>query len=129
MRDDVLHVEGVGFVTRAMTEEALAPFLLGNEDTLGRVLVDLRDVSGYEAECVEIARHWLRRAQTLGIERIAFVANSSVVRTATEVVARHLGAPLRTFATPEGAQHWLETRHETLPPVPASDARQTRPRA
>jgi len=128
VHDDLLRVEGVGFVTRAMTEAALAPLAVGAPQP--RVLVDLRDVSGYEAECVEIARQWLRRAHGMGIQRIAFVANSSVVRTATEVVARHLGAPLRTFATPEGAQRWLDTQHDTVPPVtPTDDAHRTRPRA
>ena len=128
VRDDVLRVEGVGFVTRAMTEAALAPLAVGAAQP--RVLVDLRDVSGYEAECVEVARQWLRRAQGMGVERIAFVANSSVVRTATEVVARHLGAPLRTFETPESAQRWLDSHNDAPPPAtPTDEGMQTRPRA
>jgi len=56
---------------------------------------------------VGLAQEWLRQARALGVERIAFVANSSVVRTATDVVARHLRAPLRTFENVGDARAWL----------------------
>lgn len=105
VHDGVLRVEGVGFVTRAMTEDAFAPFA-GGSGLEPRVLIDLRNVSGYEAACVEVAREWLSHAQAYDVERIAFIANSSVVRTATEVVARHLHAPLKTFDTVDAAQAW-----------------------
>jgi hypothetical protein len=114
VHDGVLCVEGVGFVTRSMTEEAFAPFA-GGAGLESRILIDLRTVSGYEAACVEVAREWLSHAQGYGVERIAFVANSSVVRTATEVVARHLHAPLKTFDTADAARTWVtEARVCTL---------------
>lgn len=124
MRDGVLHVEGVGFVTRSMVEEALAPLTAGTAGTAGmgsgsalqpRIVVDLRNVSGYEAACVAIAREWLGRARGYGVERIAFIANSSVVQTAVEVVARHLRAPLETFDSIDAARAWAtESRICTL---------------
>ncbi len=106
VHDGVLRVEGVGFVTRAMAEDAFAPLARGS-GLEQRIMIDLRNVSGYEAACVELAREWLSHAQAYGVERIAFVAYSSVVRTATEVVARHLRAPLKTFDTVDAAHAWV----------------------
>lgn len=127
MHDGVLRVEGVGFVTRAMTEEAFAPFK-GGAGLEPRILLDLRNVSGYEAACVEVAREWLSRARGYGVERIAFIANSSVVRTATEVVARHLHAPLETFDNVDAAQTWAT--EATVRPLASRDALPpVRPRA
>lgn len=134
MRDGVLHVEGVGFVTRSMVEEALAPLTAGTAGMGSgsapqpRIVVDLRNVSGYEAACVAIAREWLGRARGYGVERIAFIANSSVVQTAVEVVARHLRAPLETFDTIDAARAWAtESRMCTLTSRDAVTA--PRPRA
>lgn len=102
----MLRVEGAGFVTRPMAEEALTPFLSAGP-VPDSVLVDLRNVSGYEAACAEVAQSMLSQARGFGVRRIAFVANSSILRTAAEVIAQHLQAPLHTFATHEGAQSWL----------------------
>jgi len=130
--EHMLRVEGAGFVTPSMIDEALAPFDGGN-DLPPRILVDLRNVSGYEAACVESARRLLGRANAQGTERIAFVANSSVVRTATEVVARHLQAPLRTFNAAAQAEAWIRgntpgSSHDSLPPVTCSEGPRAEPR-
>lgn len=122
----MLSVEGAGFVTQSMAEEALAPFVA--DQAPPRVLVDVRNVSGYEAACVGVAQGWLSRATGLGVERIAFVANSSVVRTAAEVVARHVHAPLRTFDAVANAQAWLEGPRDVRPPSGA-EVSAARPRA
>ena len=108
IRDRVLRVEGAGFVTRPMAEQALSPFLAAGP-VPDSVLVDLRNVSGYEAACAEVAQSMLLRARGFGVRRIAFVANSSILRTAAEVIAQHLHAPLHTFESPEGAQSWLDS--------------------
>lgn len=106
VRDRVLCVEGAGFVTRPMAEEALTPFLSAGP-VPDSVLVDLRNVSGYEAACAQVARSILSQATGFGVRRIAFVANSSILRTAAEVTAQHLSAPLHTFESHEGARSWL----------------------
>ncbi len=118
MHDGILSVEGAGFVTLAMIEDALLPFP-GGRGLPARALIDLRNVSGYEASCVEVARRWLEQATDQGVQRIAFVANSSVVRTATEVVAQHQGAPLRTFGSPRDARAWLSLSPEPRPSLGA----------
>ncbi len=115
IRDGVLRIEGAGFVTLTMVEEALAPFP-GGRGMPEHVLIDLRNVAGYEASCVEVARTWLERSRGYGVERIAFIANSSVVRTAADVVAQHQGAPLRTFVSPRDAETWMSMTAERLPP-------------
>ncbi|MGH1340064.1 MAG: STAS/SEC14 domain-containing protein [Nannocystales bacterium] len=131
VRDRVLRVEGAGFVTRPMAEEALTPFLdrgaVAGSVLPDSVLVDLRNVSGYEAACAEVAQSMLSQARGFGVRRIAFVANSSILRTAAQVIAQHLRAPLHTFASHEGAQSWLEnpgaTQHAVTDPVPGPTAR------
>ncbi len=124
VRDHVLWVEGAGFVARPMAEEALAPFIIG-QPIPESVLVDLRNVSGYEAACTQVARSLLSQARGLGVRRIALVANSSILRTAAEVIAQHLKAPLRTFNTLEGAQSWLRSSSTGVvqPPAPGSPTR------
>lgn len=104
--EGVVTFAGSGFVTRAIVDDSLSPFLSpGSIPT--RALIDLRDVSGYEDSCVERAREWLIRARREGTERIAFVANSAVIRTVTEMASQGIGVPLRTFATPTAAREWL----------------------
>ncbi len=107
VRDRMLCVEGAGFVTRPMAEEALSPFLRAGP-LPDSVLVDVRNVSGYDAACTEVAQSMLSQAWGFGVRRIAFVANSSILRTAAEVLARHLQAPLHTFESHESAQAWLK---------------------
>jgi hypothetical protein len=102
----VLHVHGGGFVTRKMLARTLLS--LPNEDFRPReILVDLRDVAGYERDVVRMANEWLRTAHDHGVRRIAFVASSAVVRTAMRLASEHAGVTLRTFTDQEAARAWL----------------------
>lgn len=105
-----------------MAEDALSSFPDGT-GLPSLVLIDLRNVSGYEAPCVEVAREWLARARSCGVERIAFVANSSVVRTSTAVMAGHLEAPLQTFSVPDRAKAWLTASAAARRPTTSPPAR------
>lgn len=95
-------VQGGGFVTPQMVEETL-PLVSRAQG----VLVDLREVSGYDAGCVRRAEDWLGMARRLGVRRIAFIASSIVFRTAAELVARRAGVEMRTFDSDTQARRWL----------------------
>jgi hypothetical protein len=71
------------------------------------ILVDVRDVAGYDYECTSRAQEWLHHAYRLGIQRIAFVASSNVVRTATLLAARSSNVALRAFEHEHAAERWL----------------------
>jgi hypothetical protein len=103
----VLHVHGGGFVTRKMLARTLRSLLV-EEFAAREILVDLRDVAGYERDVVRMASEWLRTAHSQGVRRIAFIANSAVVRTATRLASEHAGVTLRTFSDHEEAHRWLE---------------------
>jgi ABC-type transporter Mla MlaB component len=102
----VLHVHGGGFVTRKMLARTLRS-LPDEEFAPTQILVDLRDVAGYDSDVVQLAAEWLRTARDQGVQRIAFVANSAVVRTATRLASEHAGITLRTFSDHEEAHRWL----------------------
>ncbi len=106
LRGFVLRIEGTGFVTRAMVDATLSPYD-AERNIPQRVLIDLRNVSGYEDHCVAVATEWLAHARKRGVERIAFVANSAVVRTATDLASQRAGVPLRTFRHDDSAERWL----------------------
>lgn len=72
------------------------------------MLVDLRDVAGYESSCLDPAAEFLRDAATLGLTRIALVASSSVVRTASRMAAFASAVELRTFEHEPHATEWLQ---------------------
>lgn len=99
---DMLVVQGGGFVTPQMVEETL-PLVSRAQG----VLIDLREVSGYDAGCVRRAEDWLAMAQRLGVRRIAFIASSIVFRTAAQLVARRASIEMRTFETESQARRWL----------------------
>lgn len=120
VRDRVLCVEGAGFVTRTLAEESLRPFLSAGP-VPDSVLVDLRNVSGYQADSTQLAQSMLAQARGFGVRRIALVANSSILRTAAEVIAQHLHAPLHTFESREGAQSWLADSRNGVVQQPVSD--------
>lgn len=101
----VLCIRGSGFVTREMVG-ATVQKIVGAGDHDG-VLVDLRDVAGYEQGCAHIAQQWLLDPNRGGIRRVAFVASSSVLRTATHLVSDRFGVALRTFDDTDGARCWL----------------------
>ena len=102
----MLHVHGGGFVTKDMVARTLRSFP-GDEFAPREILVDLRDVAGYETDVVRLADEWLRNAHRQGVRKIAFVANSAVVRTATQLASERAGVTLRTFADDADAAAWL----------------------
>lgn len=112
-------IRGGGFLTRPMLVEALAPW--GPEATTApsEILVDLRDVAGYETGCLRLAREWLRIAHTRGVRKIAFVASSTVLRTATRMAAEEAHVSLEFFHHERAAKQWL-TGVATAPPSRSS---------
>jgi hypothetical protein len=105
----MLDIRAGGFVTRAMVDETLQGFSAHGDARPGPdgILVDLREVAGYESECVSVANAWLRQARTQGVRKIAFVGSSAVLRTATQVISEHSGIDLRLFDHEPTARQWL----------------------
>jgi hypothetical protein len=101
-----LEIHGGGFVTREMLFRTLSQWTYRNEAPQ-EILVDLRDVSGYEDGCARMAAEWLRRAHRLGVRKIAFVASSTVLRIATRLAATNSYVRLRTFEHERAARMWL----------------------
>lgn len=112
---DTTRVVGSGFITVAMLESVLRE-LEGGE--FARVLVDLREISGYETGCATLLGRWLQSAHRFGVQRMALVASSSVVRTATRLASQRIRVQLRTFDSDEVAARWLAG----LDPLPAAVA-------
>lgn len=104
-----LRVHGGGFVTRAMLEQTVEEVRAGvREARLGDLLVDLRTVAGYETACLLPVRQFLREAPVIGVQRIAVVATSSVLRTASRLAAHTVVVELRTFEHERAALQWLQ---------------------
>jgi hypothetical protein len=102
--DTALEVRGGGFVTRKMVHEALDAW----RGTLPPgILVDLREVAGYESGCASLAQRWLLDAHRSGVQRIAFIASSSVLRTVTRVASSGTSVALRIFEEESTARSWL----------------------
>jgi len=115
-----LRVHGGGFVTREMLEQALDELRqeVGRARTSshgGAVLVDLREVAGYETACLLPVRQFLGDAAGLGLRRIAVVAESSVLRTASRLAAHSLTVELRTFEHERTASKWLHGPGVVMP--------------
>ena len=103
-----VRVHGGGFVTRDMLEHAVEELRQGaREGRVGALLVDLRAVAGYESTCLLAVRQFLRDAPTLGVPRIAVVASSSVLHTASRLAAHTAAVELRTFEHERSALQWL----------------------
>ncbi len=112
------HVHGSGFVTREMLDHTIDELRRATRDGLvrhGAVLVDLRAVVGYESACLLTARQFLREAASLGLQRIALVATSSVMHTAMRLAAHSATIELRTFHHDVAAIQWL---HPVVVPRP-----------
>lgn len=103
-----VRVHGGGFVTRDMLDATVEELRTGSREArLGALLVDLRMVAGYETACLLPVRQFLREAPTLGVHRIAVVATSSVLRTASRLAAHTVVVELRTFEHERTALQWL----------------------
>lgn len=74
------------------------------------LLLDLRDVAGYGPGSPSIARRWLMESEARGVDKIAFIAGSSVVRTIVRVISPDVKAQLRCFLSETAAIEWLEGR-------------------
>jgi len=80
----------------------------GDADTLpAALLCDVSEVSGYGADTELLARRWLTRAERSGVRKIAFVANSSVLRTTVELLKGRTAVDLGCFASEATARDWL----------------------
>lgn len=104
----ILWVQAAGFVTQKMLEEALVSPTQQNSQ-IGDILIDLREVTGYASECIARAYSWVRTAHEQGVQRIAFVASSSVLRTVIHVVGRDIAVRMRSFESESAARAWLES--------------------
>lgn len=71
------------------------------------MLIDLSEVAGYESACLRPAKQFLQEAASLGLTRIALVASSTVMRTATRLAASSVPVELRTFEHEPHAASWL----------------------
>jgi hypothetical protein len=104
-----IRVHGGGFVTRAMLEQAVEELRASvREARLGDLLVDLRAVAGYDTACLLAVRQFLREAPAIGVQRIAVVAASSVLRTASRLAASSVTVELRVFEHDRSALQWLQ---------------------
>lgn len=104
-----------------MSVELVSDTLSAWSDAYGQsmpktMLCDLRDVAGYGPGCGTLVREWLRRANDRGVERIAFLGSSSVLRTATRLLAPRVGVELRTFQDERDARRWLRAAEDVPPP-------------
>jgi SpoIIAA-like len=120
-----VRVQGGGFVTREMLERAIDDVCRTARDAhCGAVLVDLRAVAGYETACLLAARQFLREAPGLGLQRIALIATSSVMHTASRLAAHTVAVELRTFEHERSALQWLHPASAAIPrpcaPSPAT---------
>jgi hypothetical protein len=121
----VLTVRMGGFVSTTVAERVVAE--VDARDASPGVLVDLRDVAGYDADAVRVANVWLRSARRRDVRKIAFVTSSSVLRTAITIAGRGTGVVLSTFDDEATARLWLcdvppvavETKHSEPLPAPA----------
>ena len=102
-----VHVRGGGFLTQDMVGATLDQWTAG-ESMPTELLVDLRDVAGYESGCAELAHQFLETALQSGVRRIAFVATSAVLRTAAKLLLSGSSVRVRFFQDELAAKRWLE---------------------
>ncbi len=107
---DVLRVRLQGFIDVGELGERLEALLdrLQRERPSG-LLCDLRPVAGYGPGTPALAREGLTLARRVGVRRVALVVNSSVVRTAAQLLARNLRLELRCFLGEAEALRWLDS--------------------
>jgi ABC-type transporter Mla MlaB component len=118
-----VRVQGSGFVTREMLEQTVAELRQGSREARSdALLVDLRAVAGYESACLLVVRQFLREAPKLGVHRVAVVATSSVLRTASRLAAHTVAVELRTFEHERGALQWVHPTGVATPRPRASSS-------
>jgi hypothetical protein len=105
--DASAQVLGGGFVTRDMVGATLDHWR-GEAGGPATVLVDLRDVAGYESGFATIAADLIEGVAACGVRRVAIVASSAVLRsTAARIAAPRLGVHVRCFDNDRAAKRWL----------------------
>jgi len=106
---DVLRIRFQGFIDVTELGERIEAILdrLRRETPTG-LLCDLRPVAGYGPGTPALAREGLALARKVGVRRVALVVNSSVVRTAAQLLARNLRLELRCFLGEAEALRWLD---------------------
>jgi hypothetical protein len=111
--DASVRVLGGGFVTRDMVGATLDHWRDGETAPVG-VLVDLRDVAGYESGFTAIAAELLEGVRDCGVRRVAILASSAVLRAAARAVADSLGPDrgvrVACFGDERAAKRWLDGR-------------------
>lgn len=107
--DASVRVLGGGFVTRDMVGATLDHWRDGEPAPNG-VLIDLRDVAGYESGFTAIAAELLEGIRNCGVRRVAIVASSAVLRMAATVVAPSSGVHVACFDDERTAKRWLERK-------------------
>lgn len=106
---DVLRVRLQGFIDVTELGERLEALLERvRRETPSGLLCDLRPVTGYGPGTPALARDGLGLARRVGVRRVALVVNSSVVRTAAQMLARNLRLELRCFLGEAEALRWLD---------------------
>jgi len=106
---DVLRIRLQGFIDVAELGERLQATLDRlRAETPNGLLCDLRPVTGYGPGTPALAREGLALARRVGVRRVALIVNSSVVRTAAQMLARNLGLDLRCFLGEGEALRWLD---------------------
>ena len=111
-----------GFITVSLLREQLTQLESSWSRFPRAVVVDLRQVSGYGAGVPSLARQWLEGARTQGVERIALIANSSVLRTTAHVLSEGLGLTLRCFTCEDTARTWARGRAISAPRLATASA-------
>jgi hypothetical protein len=105
---DVLRVHLQGYMDVGTLDDRIGELIEHIEQqTPGGILCDLRAVAGYGPGTQTLAREWLSVARRAGINRVAIVATSSVLRTAALLLARDLDLDLRCFLGEAEALRWL----------------------
>lgn len=113
----MFEIRGGGIVSSLMIDRTLGQWDTGCAPA--NMLVDLRDVAGYEAGSIRAADAWLSGAHDQGVRKIALLASSTVLRTAARLASERSRVALRTFDDESSARAWLTAEPlETGAPVP-----------
>ena len=123
----IFEIRGGGIVSPAMIERSLGQWDAGCAPS--NLLVDLRDVAGYETGSIRVASRWLDGAEDEGVRRVALLASSAVLATAARLASERSGVALKTFEDEDAARAWLaETAAPTTVPLPNTTSRPLRVR-
>jgi hypothetical protein len=123
---DLISAHLTGFITAELLQEQLERLEASWDRFPAAVVVDLRQVSGYGSGVPSLARRWLHNAQSEGVERIALIASSSVLRTTAHVLSEGLEVQLRCFLCEDTARTWARGRVVSSPTPKISGNRMQR---